>query len=237
MDRPISVDLADVVYQSEQHPLYIHFPFRAQSESIHTLLHTDIGKHRLHNPQPPGIDTFPLFTVDLRLHLIDQVWRLPIHRHRKIPARCGGFAQTACLHRAGSAVLRTSTVNIIGAMAVDLVTGMAGQFLPLRTAIHLFVRIEREVSCREEPWLGTRSLPAAEGAILETLLINKTRIACAVVDVGDVGIELFILADLQAVERVIVGIGGQLFALKPAFTFSDGDGVFFAPSSIGLRFS
>jgi hypothetical protein len=45
-------------------------------------------------------------------------------------------------------------------------------------------------------------------AILEMLLIGKTRIACAVLDVGDVSVDLFILADLQAVERVIVGIGG-----------------------------
>ena len=202
---------------------------------MHALLHTDVGKDRFHDPQPPGINALALFTIDLGFHLIDQV-RLPIHWHRKIPARCGGFAQTACLHRAGSAVFRASMVNIIGAIAVDLVAGMTGQLLPLRTSIHLFVWIEREVSCREEPWLGARSLPAVN-AILETLLIGKARIACAVLDVGNVRIDLFILADLQAVERVIVGISGQLPALKIAFIFSDGDGVFFAPSNIGLRFS
>jgi hypothetical protein len=48
-------------------------------------------------------------------------------------------------------------------------------------------------------------------------------------DVGDVRIDLFILADLQAVERVIVGIGGQLFALKIGFISSDGGDVFFTP--------
>ena len=117
-------------------------------------------------------------------------------------------------------------VEIIGAMAVDLVAGMAGQVLPLRTSIHLFVWIEREVSCREEPWLGVWTLPVVE-AILETLLIGKARIACAVLDVGNVSIDLFILADLQAVERVIVGIGGQLPALKIGFIFSDGGDVFF----------
>ena len=62
-------------------------------------------------------------------------------------------------------------VEIIGAMAVDLVAGMSGQFPPLRTSIHLFVWIEREVSCREEPWLGVRSLPAVD-AILEPFLIG-----------------------------------------------------------------
>ena len=127
-------------------------------------------------------------------------------------------------------------VEIIGAMTVDLTAGMAGQFLPMRTSIDLFVWIEREVSCREEPGFGVWSLPAVD-AILETILIGEARIAGAVVDVGDVGIELFLLADHQAVERVIVGIGGQLRALKIGFIFSNGDGVFFAPSNIGLRFS
>jgi len=113
---------------------------------------------------------------------------------------------------------------------------MAGQFLPLRTAIHLFVWIEREVSCREEPWLGVWTLPAMD-AILKTLLLGKERIALAELDVGNISIDLFILADLQAVERVIVAIGGQLLALKIGFIFSAGGGVFFAPSNIGLRFS
>jgi len=122
-------------------------------------------------------------------------------------------------------------------MAVDLTVGITGQFLPLRTSIDLFVRIENKVRNSEATRLGVRSLPAAEGAILETLLIGKARIACAVLDVGDVRIDLFILADLQAVERVIVGIGGQLFALKIGFIFSDGGDVFFTLSNIGLRFS
>jgi len=95
------------------------------------------------------------------------------------------------------------TVHIIGSIAVGLVAGMTGQFFPLRTTIHLFVWIEREVSGREETWLGIWTLPGVD-AILETFLIGKARIACAVLDVGDVSIELFFLADLQAVERVIV---------------------------------
>ena len=122
-------------------------------------------------------------------------------------------------------------VEIIGAMAVDLTAGMAGQFLPLRTAIHLFVWIEREVSCREEPWLGVWTLPAMD-AILKTLLLGKERIALAELDVGNISIDLFILADLQAVERVIVAIGGQLLALKIGFIFSAGGGVFLRPPAL-----
>jgi len=99
---------------------------------------------------------------------------------------------------------------------------MAGQFFSVGTPIHLFVWIEREVCCGEEPWLGVWTVDA----LLETLLLGKARIACAVLDVGDVGIDLFILADLQAIERVIVGIGGELLALQIGIIFSDGDGVF-----------
>ena len=86
------MDLADIVDQSKQSPLYIHFPFGTQSESIHTLLHTDIGKDRFDDPQPPGIDPLALFTIDLGLHLIDQVGGLALNLNGKIPARCGGFA-------------------------------------------------------------------------------------------------------------------------------------------------
>ena len=127
-------------------------------------------------------------------------------------------------------------VNIIGAIAVDLVVSMTGQFFPLRTKINLFAWIEREVSCSEETWLGIGSLPAVD-AILETFLIGKARIAFAEVDVGEVSIDLFVPAQSQAVERMIVAIGGELLALKIGFIFSDGSNVLFAPSNIGARFS
>jgi hypothetical protein len=83
-------------------------------------------------------------------------------------------------------------VDIIGAIAVDLVVGMAGEFFALRTTIHLFVGIEREVGNSEESRLGI-------GLRMEASLLGKARIACAILDVGDVGIDLFILSDLQAV--------------------------------------
>ena len=127
-------------------------------------------------------------------------------------------------------------VDIIDSIAIDLVARMAGQFLPLRTQIHLFVRIEREVRNSEGTGLGIGSLPAVN-AILETFLIGETRIAFAELDVGDVGIDLFVPAYSQTVERMIVAIGGQLPALKIGFIFSNGGDVFFPPASIGSRFS
>ena len=190
------------------------------------FLYTGIGKDRLDYAQPSGIDPLALFGVNLGLHLIDQVGRLRIHWDGEIPARSRRLAQTARPQGTGGAVLWAGMVNIISAITVGLVAGMTGQFIPLRTAIHLFTRIENKVRNSEEAGLGVRSLPAVD-AILEPFLIGKARIACAVLDVGDVRIDLFILADLQAVERVIIGIGGQLPVLKVGFIFSDGDDVFF----------
>jgi hypothetical protein len=103
---------------------------------------------------------------------------------------------------------------------------MTGEFLALGTDIHLLARIEGEVSWSEETWLGVGSLPAVD-AILEALLLGKVRIAFAELDVGDVRIDLFILANSQSVERMVVALFGNLLALKISFIFSDGDDVFF----------
>jgi hypothetical protein len=46
VDRPKGMDFADIVYQGEQPPLYIHFQFGAYREAVHVLLHTDVGKDR-----------------------------------------------------------------------------------------------------------------------------------------------------------------------------------------------
>lgn len=60
-------------------------------------------------------------------------------------------------------------------------------------------------------------------AILETFLIVETRIAVAVMDVGDVSLELLLLADLETAQRMIVGIGSQFLALEVGWLFADGD--------------
>lgn len=86
--RPKGVDLADIVDQSEPRtrPLYIHFPFRAQREAMHTLVHTDVGKDWFDNAEPSGINALALFTIDPGLHLIDQVGWLTLDLNGKIPA-------------------------------------------------------------------------------------------------------------------------------------------------------
>lgn len=79
MSHPIRVDLADIVHQGEQSPLYIDLGFGTQGEAIQSLLNTDVGKHRLDNSQAPGIDPFALRGVYFGFHLIDQVGLLIIH--------------------------------------------------------------------------------------------------------------------------------------------------------------
>ena len=92
MDRPKGVDLADVMYDGKQVPLYIHFQFGPYCEAVHVLVDTDVGKDRLDDPESPGINAFALFAIDLGLHLIDQVQWLRVHLDGKIPVRSSSFA-------------------------------------------------------------------------------------------------------------------------------------------------
>ena len=109
------------------------------------LLNTNIGKHRLDNAQSSGIDLFALGGIYLFPHFIDQVRLVLINPDREIPARCGWFAQAPGFQGAGSTIFRTGMVNIIQAIAVALVAGMAGQFFPLWAEIDLFCGIKREI--------------------------------------------------------------------------------------------
>ena len=167
-----------------------------------------------------------LFGIDLCLHLIDQVWRLYIHRDGKIPARCGWLAQAARSHRAGGAVLHAGMVHIIGSITVGLVAGMAGQFFTLRAEINLFDWIEREVRGGEGTWLGNWSLPGMD-AILESLLSGKAFISFAELDIGDVSIQTFGLAKCQTTQAVIVAVRRELFTSKVVFILAQSADVLF----------
>src|SRR5215211_314322 len=70
-ERPKRVDLAEIMYQGEQSPLYIHFQFGPEREAVHALLDTDVSEDRLDDSESSGIDPLSHFTVDLCLHLID----------------------------------------------------------------------------------------------------------------------------------------------------------------------
>lgn len=85
------MDLADIVNQHEQPPLYIHFLFGAKGKAIHLFLHTNAGEGGFHDPQPSGIDPLASIDVDLCLHLIDQVGGRTFHLNGKIAAGVSDF--------------------------------------------------------------------------------------------------------------------------------------------------
>ena len=53
------MDFADIVHESEQSPLYIHFQFGAQRETVHALVYTDFWRRPV--PQYPGVGHRPAF--------------------------------------------------------------------------------------------------------------------------------------------------------------------------------
>ena len=46
-DRSKGVDLADIVNQGEQPPLYIHFGFGTKGKTVHALVDTEVGENRV----------------------------------------------------------------------------------------------------------------------------------------------------------------------------------------------
>ena len=69
---PIIHDLFNVVYDTKQIPLNIHFVFSPHGKPIQPFLCPDIRKDRLHNSQPPFISCLSLLCIDLLDHLTDQ---------------------------------------------------------------------------------------------------------------------------------------------------------------------
>ena len=123
------------------------------------FLYTNISKHRLNNAQASGINLFALWTIYFGLHLVDQVGLVLINPDREIPARCVWFAQAPRSQGAGSTIFWMGMLNIIQAIAIALVAGMADQFLPLWAEIDLFGGIEREVFSGEGTCVFALSLP------------------------------------------------------------------------------
>ncbi len=151
---PEDVDLADIVNQSEQSPLYIHFAFGSQGETIHVFMHADVGKDRLDNREPPRVDLLARLAVDLGFHQIDQVRLTRVHLNRKVPARSIRLAQTTRAQWTDCTVFGAGLVDIIGAVTIDLVVRMAFQFFSIRTKIDALVFIIRKIIRAERTRLG-----------------------------------------------------------------------------------
>ncbi len=84
---------------------------------------------------------------------------------------------------------------------------MTFQLFSVRTTIDALAFIISKISRAKRTRFGVCFL-----LIFETLLISKARIALAELDVGDVRVHLFLFADRQTVQRIIVAIGGEFFA-------------------------
>ena len=151
------------------------------------LMDTNVGKDRLDNGQPSRIDLLAQLAVDFGFHQIDQVRLARIHLNRKIPARSVRLGQTARAQRTSCAVFGAGVIDIIRAVTVDLVARMTLQLFFVWTEIDALAFIISKISRAERNRLGICFL-----LIFEALLIGKARIACAVLDVGDVSVHLFL---------------------------------------------
>ena len=179
------VDFTNIMHESKQFPLHIDFGFGAEGEVIQSFLNAEVGKDRLYDRQPAGIDLPAFRRVDPGLHVIDQVGVGALDLDRQEPPRGGGLAQTSGSHGTGHTVLFAGTINIINAIAVALAAGTAFQDISLRTDIHLSGGIETKIRSGER---------GGGFAVFETRLFLEAWIALAEMDVGDISVQSFLLA-------------------------------------------
>ena len=188
---------------------------------VQSFLDAEIGKDRLNDGQTPGIDLPALGSVDLGFHLFDQIGMRTLDLDGQKPARGCWLAQTFRSHRTSRTIPLVGAINIINPVAVALAASTAFQDLALRTDIDLSGNIEDKVCIRELRFWFRRSRSAMD-AILEPLLFEEAGISLAKLQVRDVSIQLFPLAESQIGKAVIVAVGGELFALKVAWLLANG---------------
>ncbi len=207
------------MYNCIQPPLRVRLAFRPQRESAHPFVNADVRKHRLDNPQPPCVDFPVLGAVDFGFHLVRHVRLRSIYLDREIAARGSGFAQAALPHGTGGAVFRSGMVDVVHPIAVALIARLQAEFLAIRTDVDLSGVVALEIVRREQPPPLHRPLPAMD-TVLEALLLGEAFIPLAELDVGDGGVHACGLAKGQAVETVLVAVGGQLLAFEVVFALA-----------------
>ena len=84
------------MHQAEEHPLRIDFLFGPKREAEQALVNFDVGKHRLHDPHPPGIDIPAMRRIDLLHHFFRKRIRPGNINDEKRPLLCA-FPQTPML--------------------------------------------------------------------------------------------------------------------------------------------
>ena len=197
-------DFTNIIDQGEQFPLHIHLGFGAESEVVQALVNAKIGKDRLDDRQAPGIDRLAVWIIDPGFHTLDQVGRLAVKRHRKRAPGSVQLAQAICAQRASSAILRTSTINIIDPIAVRLPARTSFQKLVMRTKIDLPGLIKAEVGKSEGLFFGS----------FETLLIGKARVTGTKINIGDIGIEALNVEKNQIGVAEIIAVSSKGFVRK-----------------------
>ena len=105
---------------------------------------------------------------------------------------------------------------------------MTGELLALGTNVNLVDRIKGEISGSEGVRLGCLCLGGVD-VILEALLVRKALAPFSEVDIWEISIDVFGLAEGERLKRVVVAVSSELLFLEEGLTFSDGDGVFFLP--------
>ena len=201
---------------------------------VQPFLHTKVGKDRLHDRQALGVYFSAFRCVDPSFHVLDQIRKSAVDLDRQKPARGGWLAQTFRSHRTSRTILLVGTINIINPVAVALAASTAFQDLALRTDIGLSGNIEDEICIRELRFLlcGTCS---TMDAILEPLLFEEAWVPFAKLEIRDVSIQLFPLAESQIGKAVIVAVGCELFALKVLGLLANGLHILFGTLEHGVQ--
>jgi hypothetical protein len=65
-------DLLEIMDQTVEPPLKVHFNLASQRRTISSLLRTNVPTYRFHNSQPLAVDPPGFWRVDLRDHLLGQ---------------------------------------------------------------------------------------------------------------------------------------------------------------------
>ena len=106
--------------------------------------------------------------------------------------------------------------------------------MALRTKIALPGIIEDEVSGRENTFFMRGSCSGMD-AVFESLLSGETFIPLAKLQVGDIGIEILILAEDEIGQREIITIRAELLAVEVVRTFADGPHVLLGSRHYGRQ--
>ena len=201
---------------------------------VQSFLDAEVGKDRLNDGQTPGIDLPACGGVDAGLHLFDQVGKGTVDLDRQEPTRGRWLAQAVGTHRAHRTILLASAINIIDPVAVALAASSAFQHLALRTDIDLPGTIEEKV-CIGELRFSFRGSRSPMNAILESLLLEEAWIAFAKLQIWDVSVQLFCLAERQISKAVVVAVRRELLALKVTGQFANGLHVLFGTLQHGSQ--